>query len=67
VPAVTGIIPPWLTPLAAFLGLVSFDRALAPLWCMLDATRWDQVSCINVVLLVLAVFVVFGRFVSSPL
>jgi uncharacterized membrane protein YphA (DoxX/SURF4 family) len=61
-PALTGILP-WLTPLAA-AGL-----ALVMLLAMgFHATRreWPAIA-FNTVLLLLAVFVAYGRFVSVPL
>ena len=61
-PALTGILP-WLTPLAA-AGL-----ALVMLLAMgFHATRRERpVIAFNTVLLLLAVFVAYGRFVSVPL
>jgi uncharacterized membrane protein YphA (DoxX/SURF4 family) len=61
-PAVTGILP-WLTPVAA-IGLV-----LTMIGAALLHTRRGEVSHIapNVVLLLLAAFVVVGRFVVMPL
>jgi uncharacterized membrane protein YphA (DoxX/SURF4 family) len=61
-PAVTGILP-WLTPVAA-IGLV-----LTMIGAMILHTRRGEVSHIapNVVLLLLAMFVVVGRFVVMPL
>jgi uncharacterized membrane protein YphA (DoxX/SURF4 family) len=61
-PALTGILP-WLTPLAAAgLALVMLLAA------GFHATRreWPAIG-FNTVLLLLAVFVAYGRFVSVPL
>jgi uncharacterized membrane protein YphA (DoxX/SURF4 family) len=61
-PAVTGILP-WLTPVAA-AGL-----ALTMVGAMITHGRRGEYSSIgvNVVLLVLALFVVYGRFVIVPI
>ncbi|MGB8343513.1 MAG: DoxX family protein [Ktedonobacteraceae bacterium] len=61
-PAVTGILP-WLTPVAA-IGLV-----LTMVGAMILHMRRGEVSHIglNVILLLLALFVVYGRFVAVPL
>jgi uncharacterized membrane protein YphA (DoxX/SURF4 family) len=61
-PAVTGIWP-WLTPLAA-AGL-----ALTMVGAMITHGRRGEYSSIgaNLVLLVLALFVVYGRFVIVPI
>jgi uncharacterized membrane protein YphA (DoxX/SURF4 family) len=61
-PAVTGILP-WLTPVAA-VGL-----ALTMVGAMITHGRRGEYSNIgaNVVLLVLALFVVYGRFVIVPI
>ena len=61
-PAVTGILP-WLTPLAA-TGLV-----LTMIGAMFTHGRRGEYSQIgvNVVLLLLALFVAYGRFVIVPI
>jgi uncharacterized membrane protein YphA (DoxX/SURF4 family) len=61
-PAVTGILP-WLTPVAA-VGL-----ALTMLGAMITHGRRGEYSQIgiNVVLLLLTLFVVYGRFVIVPI
>ena len=61
-PAVTGILP-WLTPVAA-AGL-----ALTMIGAMITHGRRGEYSQIgvNVVLLVLTLFVVYGRFVIVPI
>ncbi len=61
-PAVTGILP-WLTPVAA-AGL-----ALTMIGAMITHGRRSEYSQIgfNVVLLVLTLFVVYGRFVIVPI
>ena len=61
-PAVTGILP-WLTPLAA-TGLV-----LTMIGAMITHGRRGEYSHIgiNVVLLLLALFVAYGRFVIVPI
>ena len=61
-PAATGILP-WLTPVAA-IGLV-----LTMVGAMILHMRRGEVSHIglNVILLLLALFVVYGRFVVVPL
>ncbi len=61
-PAVTGILP-WLTPVAA-AGL-----ALTMVGAMITHGRRGEYSGIgvNLVLLVLALFVVYGRFVIVPI
>jgi uncharacterized membrane protein YphA (DoxX/SURF4 family) len=61
-PALTGILP-WLTPVAA-AGL-----ALTMVGAMITHGRRGEYSGIgvNVVLLVLALFVVYGRFVIVPI
>lgn len=61
-PALTGILP-WLTPLAA-VGLV-----LTMIGAALTHLRRQEYSKIamNVVLLLLAAFVVYGRFFALPL
>ena len=61
-PAVTGILP-WLTPVAA-IGLV-----LTMIGAMMLHMRRGEVSHIapNAILLLLAAFVVIGRFVVMPL
>ena len=61
-PAVTGILP-WLTPVAA-IGL-----ALTMVGAMITHGRRGEYSSIgaNVVLLILALFVVYGRFVIVPI
>jgi uncharacterized membrane protein YphA (DoxX/SURF4 family) len=61
-PAVTGILP-WLTPVAA-VGL-----ALTMVGAMITHGRRGEYSNIgaNVVLLILALFVVYGRFVIVPI
>jgi len=61
-PAVTGILP-WLTPLAA-TGLV-----LTMIGAMITHGRRGEYSQIgmNVVLLLLALFVAYGRFVIVPI
>jgi len=61
-PAVTGILP-WLTPVAAAC------LALTMIGAMITHGRRDEYSQIgvNVVLLVLTLFVVYGRFVIVPI
>jgi len=61
-PAATGILP-WLTPVAA-IGLV-----LTMVGAMILHMRRGEVSHIglNVILLLLALFIVFGRFIVVPL
>jgi uncharacterized membrane protein YphA (DoxX/SURF4 family) len=61
-PAVTGILP-WLTPLAA-TGL-----ALTMVGAMITHSRRGEYSSfgVNLVLLLLALFVVYGRFVIVPI
>ena len=61
-PAATGILP-WLTPVAA-IGLV-----LTMVGAMILHMRRGEMSHIglNVILLLLALFIVFGRFVAVPL
>ena len=61
-PAVTGILP-WLTPLAA-IGL-----ALTMVGAMITHGRRGEYSSIgaNLVLLLLTLFVVYGRFVIVPI
>ena len=61
-PAVTGILP-WLTPVAA-VGL-----AMIMIGAMITHGRRSEYSTIgvNVVLLLLALFVVYGRFVIVPI
>jgi len=61
-PAVTGILP-WLTPVAA-IGLV-----LTMIGAMITHGRRGEFPNmgLNLVLLLLAVFIVFGRFVAVPL
>ncbi len=61
-PAVTGILP-WLTPVAA-VGL-----ALTMVGAMITHGRRGEYSgiSVNVMLLVLALFVVYGRFVIVPI
>lgn len=61
-PAVTGILS-WLTPVAA-LGLVALmiGAILTHL-----RRKEQQMMIVNAVLLLLAVFVVYGRFVATPL
>ena len=61
-PAITGILP-WLTPLAA-IGL-----ALTMVGAMITHSRRGEFSSIgvNLVLLLLALFVVYGRFVIVPI
>src|SRR5579859_2182027 len=61
-PAVTGILP-WLTPVAA-IGLV-----LTMIGAMILHTRIGEASRIapNVILLLLAAFIVVGRLVGMPL
>jgi uncharacterized membrane protein YphA (DoxX/SURF4 family) len=61
-PAVTGILP-WLTPVAA-IGL-----ALTMVGAMITHGRRGEYSGIgmNAVLLVLALFVVYGRFIIVPI
>ncbi len=61
-PALTGILP-WLTPVAA-AGLV-----LTMIGAMVTHLRRSEASHIpvNIVLLVLAVFVVYGRFILAPI
>ena len=61
-PALTGILP-WLTPVAA-VGLV-----LVMLGAMLTHYRRHEYSAIgmNVILLLLAAVVVYGRFVAVPI
>ncbi len=61
-PALTGILP-WLTPLAA-AGLI-----LTMIGAMITHLRRSEPSHIpvNVVLLVLAAFVVYGRFILAPI
>ena len=61
-PAVTGILP-WLTPIAA-IGLV-----LTMIGAMITHGRRGEFPNmgLNLVLLLLAVFIVFGRFVAVPL
>ncbi len=60
-PMVTGILP-WLTPLAA-VGLV-----LTMIGAVLTHLRRNEIPMIvgNVVLLILAAVVVYGRFVALP-
>nr|MDQ5826146.1 DoxX family protein [Chloroflexota bacterium] len=59
---VTGVLS-WLTPLAA-LGLVALmiGAILTHL-----RRKEQQMMIVNAVLLLLAVFVVYGRFVATPL
>jgi uncharacterized membrane protein YphA (DoxX/SURF4 family) len=61
-PAATGVLP-WLTPLAA-AGLV-----LTMVGAMATHLRRSETSAIgaNIILLVLAAVVVFGRFISAPI
>ncbi len=61
-PAVTGVLS-WLTPLAA-LGLVALmiGAILTHL-----RRKEQQMMVVNAVLLLLAVFIVYGRFVAAPL
>jgi len=61
-PAVTGILP-WLTPIAA-IGLV-----LTMIGAMITHGRRGEFPnmSLNLVLLLLAVFIVYGRFVAAPL
>ena len=61
-PAVTGILP-WLTPLAA-LGL-----ALTMVGAMIAHIRQGEYSSliVNLILLAMALFVAYGRFVVVPL
>ena len=62
-PALTGILP-WLTPLAG-VGLV-----LTMIGALLTHIRRGEVSgrlTINIVLLLMAVFIAYGRFVAVPL
>lgn len=61
-PAVTGILP-WLTPVAA-IGLV-----LTMIGAMITHGRRGEFPNMgfNLVLLLLAVFIVYGRFVAAPL
>jgi uncharacterized membrane protein YphA (DoxX/SURF4 family) len=61
-PVLTGILP-WLTPLAA-TGLI-----LTMIGAMITHLRRSEVSHIpvNIVLLVLAAFVVYGRFILVPI
>ncbi len=61
-PALTGILP-WLSPLAAVgLGLTMIGAAIT------HARRNEYHMIItNMVLLLLAAFVVYGRFVAVPL
>ncbi len=61
-PAVTGILP-WLTPVAAIC------LALTMVGAMITHGRRGEYSSIgaNVVLLILALFVVYGRFVIVPI
>ncbi len=61
-PALTGILP-WLTPLAA-VGLV-----LTMIGAMITHLRLNEPSHIpvNLVLLVLAAFVAYGRFILVPI
>lgn len=61
-PAVTGILP-WLTPIAA-IGLV-----LTMIGAMITHGRRGEFPNMgfNLFLLLLAVFIVFGRFVAAPL
>ena len=61
-PAITGILP-WLTPLAAAgLALIMILAIGFHAW-----RREPQAIVINVVLLLLAAFVAYGRFVIVPL
>ncbi len=61
-PALTGILP-WLTPLAALgLALTMIGAALTHL-----RRKETPMIAINVVLLLLAAFVIYGRFVAVPL
>ena len=61
-PAVTGILP-WLTPLAA--ALLALVMLLA---AGFHATRREYPNIVfNVILLALAAFVAYGRFVIAPL
>ncbi|HEX6557313.1 MAG TPA: DoxX family protein [Ktedonobacteraceae bacterium] len=61
-PAITGILP-WLTPVAA-IGLV-----LTMIGAMITHGRRGEFPNMgfNLVLLLLAVFIVYGRFVAAPL
>jgi len=61
-PALTGILP-WLTPLAA-VGLV-----LTMLGAVITHARRDEFPIIvaNLILLAMAAFVAYGRFVTHPL
>lgn len=61
-PAVTGILP-WLTPLAA-LGL-ALTMVVAG-WVHLRRKEYSNIV-VNVVLLLLSLFVAYGRFVSLPM
>jgi uncharacterized membrane protein YphA (DoxX/SURF4 family) len=61
-PAVTGILP-WLSPLAA-LGLALTMVGAA--WTHLRRGEYPMIA-VNVVLLALALFVAYGRFVAEPL
>jgi hypothetical protein len=61
-PALTGILP-WLTPLAGVgLGLTMIGAALLHV----RREEYSQIG-INVVLLLMAAFVAYGRFVIAPL
>jgi uncharacterized membrane protein len=61
VPALTGIFP-WLTPLAALgLAVLMIGAALTHL----RRTEYGNIA-VNVVLLILAAFVVYGRFFVLP-
>lgn len=61
-PAVTGILP-WLTPLAA-LGL-ALTMVVAG-WVHFRRKEYSSIV-VNVVLLLLSLFVAYGRFVSLPM
>ncbi|MBZ0294650.1 MAG: DoxX family protein [Anaerolineae bacterium] len=61
-PALTGILP-WLTPLAA-VGLVLVMIGAIATHLRRNET---QVIVVNIVLLALAAFVVYGRFIAVPL
>lgn len=61
-PALTGVLP-WLTPLAA-IGLVLTMLGAAATHLRRGE---NQMVIVNVVLLLLAAFIAYGRFVASPL
>ena len=63
VPAATGILP-WLTPVAA--SCLAIVMVLAAAYHLRRAGEGQNVA-LNVILLVIAVLVAYGRFVVAPL